>query len=129
MRHFPSIKIVCIQILNIWWFIIFIVIVHIFITSFLLLSPLIHFSTINNLSAYVDNSNFISVAFKQTLYGNLATDKKLAESSSYISIYIYSQSFQIHLQVLIYHFRYTNYDNHLSFCYYSLLILFLYFYN
>ena len=44
------------------------------------------FSTVNNISVLVDNSNSTLVFFKQACHANLGADKKWAGSSSYISI-------------------------------------------
>ena len=49
--------------------------------------PLIPFSTINNISTLVNNSNFIPVFFQQAFHANPGADRKIAESSSYISIH------------------------------------------
>ena len=50
--------------------------------------PLIPFSTTNNISISVNNSNFTPAFFKQACYANPGADKKWAESNSYISIHL-----------------------------------------
>ena len=70
----------------------------------------------------VNNSNFTSVFFKQACHANPVADKKWARSSLYISRQTFPRhklfgNFRIHLQTIIYHFEYTNDDNHLGFYY------------
>ena len=50
--------------------------------------PLIPFSTIDNISLSVDNSNFTPAFFKQACHANPGADKKWAGSSPYISIHL-----------------------------------------
>ena len=50
--------------------------------------PLISFSTINNISISVNNSNFTPDNFKQACHANLGADKKRTVSSSYVSIHL-----------------------------------------
>ena len=51
--------------------------------------PLILFSTINNILTSENNSNFISVFFKNTCYVKPGADKKLAGSSSCILMHLF----------------------------------------
>ena len=51
--------------------------------------PQIPFLTINNISLSVNNSNFTPVFFTQVYHANPGADKKLAGSSSYISIHFF----------------------------------------
>ena len=51
--------------------------------------PLIPFSTIINISLFVNNSNFTPVFFEEACHANPGADKKLAGSSSYISILLF----------------------------------------
>ena len=50
--------------------------------------PRMPFSAISNISILVNNSNFISVFFKQACHAKPSADKKWARSSSYISIHL-----------------------------------------
>ena len=84
---------------------------------------LISFSTINSISISVNNSNSSSVFFKHACHANPGADKKQARSSSYISIHLFIY-FQIHVQVIMYHFERTNYDIHLDFSFPRFSIIF-----
>ena len=47
------------------------------------------FSTINNISKSVNNSNLVPIFFKQACHANPGADKKRAGSSLYISIHLF----------------------------------------
>ena len=51
--------------------------------------PLLHFSTINNISMSVERSNFILVFFKAAYHANPGAETNFAGSSSYILIHIF----------------------------------------
>lgn len=54
-------------------------------------SPLILSLTINNISIYINSSNFTSALFKVAYNANLCEERKVVRSSSYISMYIFQK--------------------------------------
>ena len=58
--------------------------------------------------------NSILVFIKQACHANPGSDKN-EQDQVYIFQYIYFESFQIHLQVIMYHFERTSHDTHLDF--------------
>ena len=104
LRHFLSIKSIYIPIFKIWWFFIFIIIIHIFVISFAYRwigwhnPPLIHFSTINNILS-VNNSNWV---FLRVLFWR----------------------FRKYQQEVMYHFKDANHDIQLNFLFHGLYKLF-----
>ena len=53
------------------------------------IAPLILFSTNNDISLSVNNSNFMSLFSKHACHANTGANKKLSGSSSYISILLF----------------------------------------
>lgn len=54
-------------------------------------SPLILSLTINNISIYINSSNFTSALFKVAYNANVSEERKVVRSSSYISMYIFQK--------------------------------------
>ena len=90
------------------------VLTYLFIT--LVISPLIPFSIINNISISVTNSNFISVIFKQACHTNPGADKKCARLSLYSLRHIFLKLSNTS-GVIMYHFGHIGYDNEQYFYY------------
>ena len=126
LRHFLSIKSIYIPIFKIWWFFIFIIIIHIFVISFAYRwigwhnPPLIHFSTINNILS-VNNSNWV---FLRVLAMIIQKQKENLQDLNDKFLNIFFWRFRKYQQEVMYHFKDTNHDIQLNFLFHGLYKLF-----
>ena len=75
------------------------------------------------MSISVNNSNSISFFFKQAYHANPGADKN-DQHKVHIFQYIYFETFQIHLQVIVYRFEHINHKIHLNVLFQGISILF-----
>ena len=81
--------------------------------------PLIPFSTLNNISTSVSNSNFTSVFFKHACHANRSVGKNKQNQAHRILCACF-RSFQIHLPIVVYQLARINHDTVLGFVFQNL---------